>query len=80
MCVPQMTNRNMYCSITCSSSQLEISQMAISNSMDKYIVVNVHNFHDSNVSPGHHHLPLGALLQPLNLSSCLIFALYSSFP
>jgi len=44
-------SKDMHRNTTGNSPQLEITQMAISGSTEKYIVVNVRNSHCSNASP-----------------------------
>lgn len=78
ICDPNDKYKNIHRSITCNSSQLEITQMVISSSMDKYIEEDMHDFRGSNASGGYHRLSLGALWRLTNFSSCLVFAPYSS--
>ena len=57
-----------------NSPQLEITQVAISGSTEKYIVVSVCSSHCLNASPHYRYDSLRALLQPLKLVLGLIFA------
>lgn len=50
-CAPNDRPKNMHRNTTGNSPQLEITQMAISGSTEKYIVVDVCNSHCSNASP-----------------------------